>query len=53
VELGGIGELLLRQPGEYSRGAQMTTVAEAIDFGSGQVVHCSCSHTETAPVFGR
>jgi hypothetical protein len=32
-----MGELLLRQPGEYSRGTQMTTVMETIDFGSGHV----------------
>jgi hypothetical protein len=53
VEIGRIGELLLCQPGEYSRGAQMTTVMETIDLGSPSVVHCSSSHTATASVFGQ
>jgi hypothetical protein len=53
VELGGIGELLLRQAGEYSRGAQVATVVETIDFGTDRVVHCSSSHTATAPWLGR
>jgi hypothetical protein len=39
VDGGGIGELLLRQAGEYSGGAQVTTVMETIDFGSGRVAH--------------
>jgi hypothetical protein len=39
VDGGGMGELLLRQRGEYSRGTQMTTVMETIDFGPGPVAH--------------
>jgi hypothetical protein len=39
VDTRGIGELLLRQPGEYSRGAKMTTVVETIDFSSGRIAH--------------
>jgi hypothetical protein len=34
-----MGELLLRQPGEYPRGTQMTTVMETIDFSSGRGAH--------------
>jgi hypothetical protein len=39
IDIGGMGELLLRQAGEYSRGAQVTTVVQTIDFGSGSVAH--------------
>jgi hypothetical protein len=40
VEIGGIGELLLRQSGEYSRGAQVTTVMETIDVcRTGRITH--------------
>jgi hypothetical protein len=34
-----MGELLLRQPGEYPRGAQMTTIMKAIDLGARRFVH--------------
>jgi hypothetical protein len=39
MELGEIGELLLRQPGEYSRGSQVTTIVKTINLGSGRVAH--------------
>jgi hypothetical protein len=39
VDASGIGELLLRQAGEYSRGAQVTAVTKTIDVGSGHVLH--------------
>jgi hypothetical protein len=39
VDTRGIGELLLRQPGECSRGAQVTTIVETIDLGTRRFVH--------------
>jgi hypothetical protein len=38
-----MGELLLRQPGQDPRRAQVTAIVETIDFGSGRVAHWICA----------
>jgi hypothetical protein len=39
VEIRCIGELLLRQSGQYPRRAQVTTIVKTIDLGTGRVAH--------------